>query len=115
METISSFYKLKNYLLDPHTAVAVSVASKIERGDVPLLVAATASPLKFAETVLQALGKQVPENATEAVNMVAEIAGVKVPEEISRVLKGEGGKVINVTPDNLTKVMKEVIMKRGEN
>src|SRR6218665_1239196 len=47
------------YLLDPHTAVAMAVAKKFQsaRGQVPLLICATAHYAKFPATVLQALGK----------------------------------------------------------
>lgn len=47
------------YLLDPHTAVAMAVSKKFQlaRGQVPLLICATAHYAKFPATVLQALGK----------------------------------------------------------
>ncbi len=115
LEMISSFYRGRGYLLDPHTAVALSVVANMERDDVPLLVAATASPLKFAETVLEAIGETVPEKPQDAVEKVAVKAGVEVPGEITRVLKEEGGEVVKVTPEELTMVLKEKILKRGEN
>jgi len=58
------------YLLDPHTAVATFVARKYQKGelrsspspstfDLPLVVAATATPYKFPETCLRAFGANV--------------------------------------------------------
>ena len=65
------------YLLDPHTAVATCVAKKLMDakfcaslasgrdsaspllGDVPVVVAATATPYKFPETCLRAFGADV--------------------------------------------------------
>ena len=65
------------YLLDPHTAVATAVAKKLMDarfcasltsgedtssplpGDVPVVVAATATPYKFPETCLRAFGADV--------------------------------------------------------
>ena len=49
------------YVLDPHTAVATAVARKrgLPEGDVPCVVAATATPYKFPETCLRAFGANV--------------------------------------------------------
>ena len=51
------------YLLDPHTAVATAVAKKLQAagalGDLPVVVAATATPYKFPETCLRAFGEDV--------------------------------------------------------
>ena len=49
------------YLLDPHTAVATCVATKLgyPQDGVPCVVAATATPYKFPETCLRAFGEDV--------------------------------------------------------
>jgi threonine synthase len=49
------------YLLDPHTAVATCVATRLglPRGGAPALVAATATPYKFPETCRAAFGADV--------------------------------------------------------
>ena len=51
------------YLLDPHTAVGTCVAKKLVAdgtiGDLPVVVAATATPYKFPETCLRAFGENV--------------------------------------------------------
>jgi len=46
------------YLVDPHTAVATKVAKEFKR-DLPIVVAATATPYKFPETCLRAFGEDV--------------------------------------------------------
>jgi len=43
-------------LIDPHTAVAVAAARRIERGEGPRVVLATAHPAKFPDAVEQATG-----------------------------------------------------------
>ncbi len=60
-DTIRETFDRENYLLDPHTAVAAAVAEDYRRetGDArPLLIAATASPFKFAPDVARALGAE---------------------------------------------------------
>ena len=54
------------YLLDPHTAVATAVAKRLSAegsasplGDLPVVVAATATPYKFPETCQRAFGEDV--------------------------------------------------------
>ena len=44
------------YLLDPHTAVAKTVADRLNDPNCPMLIAATAHYAKFAPEVLKALG-----------------------------------------------------------
>jgi threonine synthase len=56
--TIASIWKGYNYLLDPHTAVAVNVYEKylMQTGDSNCtVIASTASPFKFGSSVAQAL------------------------------------------------------------
>ena len=59
-EEIRIVYERTSYTLDTHTAVAYRVAEdyRCETGDMrPMIVLSTASPYKFGESVLQALGK----------------------------------------------------------
>lgn len=59
-ETIKNIYGEFKYLIDTHTAVALSVAKKyIEdtKDNSPMIIASTASPFKFTTAVLNALGK----------------------------------------------------------
>ena len=56
---IRQLWQEQNYLLDPHTAVAWKVAAAYEsqmKDGVPTIVLSTASPFKFADTVLRAIG-----------------------------------------------------------
>ena len=63
IETIASFHREHDYILDPHTAVGVKAAQKFKTIGVPMVCLATAPPAKFGETVAAAIGKppQVPE------------------------------------------------------
>ena len=56
-ETIKQVYNESGYLLDPHTAVAVSVARKtITRRETPMIEFATAHPAKFPDTIKEVTG-----------------------------------------------------------
>lgn len=65
LNTIRSVYADSLYIIDPHTAVAKHVYDeyKLRTGDETLtIIVSTASPYKFAETISQALGKNVMAN-----------------------------------------------------
>ncbi len=86
-ETISRIFKEKNYLCDTHTAVAVKVCEKYRKatGDkTPCVIAATASPFKFSKAVLEAVeGKKSELNEFDMVEKLAEITGLKCPEQLA--------------------------------
>ena len=45
--------------MDPHTAVAKTIADRLGHNDRPLLICSTAHPAKFPSDVLTALGQKV--------------------------------------------------------
>ncbi len=61
--TIADVYGRSNYLLDPHSAVGVSVARQFKKVTSPMISLATAHPAKFPDAVTAASGRepQLPE------------------------------------------------------
>ncbi|MBN1257001.1 MAG: threonine synthase, partial [Planctomycetes bacterium] len=55
--TIGKYYREYDYVLDPHSAVGVTVAEALSLGDSPVICLATAHPAKFPEAVREATGK----------------------------------------------------------
>jgi threonine synthase len=55
--TIKDFWQKHQYLLDPHTAVGVSVARRYLDRHIPMICLATAHPAKFAEAIRDAIGE----------------------------------------------------------
>jgi threonine synthase len=58
--TIANVLRESGYLLDPHTAVGVSVARELSLGDAPVVTLATAHPAKFPAAVQAATGVEPP-------------------------------------------------------
>jgi threonine synthase len=56
LETIRVFWASHGYLLDPHTAVGVSVGLRFLDGRIPMVCLATAHPAKFGDAIRQATG-----------------------------------------------------------
>lgn len=63
-ETISSFYKEFDYILDPHTAIGVKAAMDLKTASVPIICLATAHPAKFGDVVKDAINTSpdIPES-----------------------------------------------------
>ncbi len=86
LATIKDLFQRHGMLIDTHTADGVKVAREHLRPGVPMVVLETALPIKFAETIVEALGQQ-PErparfNGIEnlpkrVVVMPADVAQVK--------------------------------------
>ncbi len=85
-QEIERVWNEEKYLIDPHTAVAMSVmrAYRDETGDVrPCVVASTASPFKFGRAVAAALHQATDASDFELCARLTEMTGVKTPEAIS--------------------------------
>ena len=85
MATIRQVWQQQRYLLDPHTAVAWKVAEVYQaqtKDATPTIVLSTASPFKFADTVLQALLPGQPVSAEDSLALLArlsELTGWTIP------------------------------------
>lgn len=53
--TMRRIYREHDYLVDPHTAVGIDVASRLHTPGIPLLCLATAHPAKFQDVVREAV------------------------------------------------------------
>ena len=85
--SIRDLFQTENYLCDPHTAVAVNVYSQYaaETGDraTPTVVVSTASPYKFAPSVLEAVSGQASASDEFArVEELSALTGAAVPQPI---------------------------------
>lgn len=85
--TISKMFKEYNYLCDTHTAVAVNVYDQyVEKtGDTtPTVIASTASPYKFAASVLPAVyDGEMPETEFDMVEKLSMETNTKIPTPLA--------------------------------
>lgn len=85
---IEYIYKDFKYLVDTHTAVALSVARKYREATkdmLPILLASTASPFKFTSSVLNALGESA-DNIDELAQLdkLSFITGKLIPKNLAK-------------------------------
>ncbi len=92
-ETIRTLYKEENYLCDTHTAVAVNVYQQYfaETGDTtPAIIASTASPYKFAASVLEAVSEEaLPEDEFAMVEALSACTKTPIPAPLSALREAE--------------------------
>ena len=85
-KTIGALWNGSRYLADPHTAVAFHVLEQYrqETGDTtPTLVVSTASPFKFCDNVLGALGESQLAPGTGVIDQLSEKTGVAAPASLA--------------------------------
>ena len=92
--TIADYYQNKGYLIDTHTAVAANVMEQYREatGDKTLTVfASTASPYKFCNHVLAAIGETPAGDGVELLDQLNAVSGVTVPRRLAA-LKGKAAR-----------------------
>ncbi len=104
-QIIADYAQDSNYVMDPHTAVAFSVANKLDIDkNTNIIVLSTASPYKFSHDVLTALGKVPTQKAFEDLNMLNDITKLPVPKNLA----GLEGKEIRfekvIEPDEIKNI-----------
>ncbi|MBR3300610.1 MAG: threonine synthase, partial [Clostridia bacterium] len=84
--TIKNTFEKFGYLLDTHTAVAFDVYSKYaeKTGDnTPVVIASTASPYKFYNSILSALGSNPTGDKFADIEKLSRLTGTDVPKPIA--------------------------------
>ena len=92
-EVIRDLYEKTGYVIDTHTAVASGVYAKYKKAtgdDKPTVIASTASPFKFARSVMGAIDESYLEMEDFAlVDKLSEIANVAVPKAVEEIRSAE--------------------------
>ncbi len=92
-KTIGSLYENENYLSDTHTAVAVNVYEQYvgtTNDTTPTIIASTASPYKFAKSVLSAVSSdKLPEDEFAAVEELSAKTKTTVPAPLAALKNAE--------------------------
>ncbi|HWT76024.1 MAG TPA: threonine synthase [Mobilitalea sp.] len=112
-EAIHKVYSENGYVMDTHTAVAASVYHRYakETGDQSkTVIVSTASPYKFAKSVLSALkAEDIPEDDYEQAILLQKVSKTEIPKAVEEIRKApvlhkkvcETGKMQSVVEDIL--------------
>ena len=84
-DTLADVFDEYGYLCDPHTAVAFDVCMQYldeTDSEAPIVVVSTASPVKFASTVLESIGLSAPEDGVSALKKMEAETAFPVPASV---------------------------------
>ena len=89
-EEIAATYDETQYVCDPHTAVGKRIYREYynKTGDAtPTVIASTASPFKFAGSVLDALGAEKDDEEFAQLEQLSRISGLHIPSSLAELKK----------------------------
>ena len=116
LSTINKVFEKTGYVIDTHTAVAAFVANEYRNKNISnnkIIVASTASPFKFAGSVLRALEGDKAENFNSEWDKIAEledISGTKLPEVALAIKNAEVKHSEVCTKEEMKQVVKAKIL-----
>lgn len=110
-EEIAHVYKETGYVIDTHTAVASTVCRSMRTEDSPkTVIASTASPYKFARSVVEAInGKENKEDDLEYIEELHQISGVKVPQAVEEILHAAIRHNRTCASDQMSQTVKQIL------
>lgn len=95
-EAIRHLYEETGYVVDPHTGVAAAVNRAYQasgRDQNKALIASTASPYKFARSVLEAIKNEpLNQGEFEVIDELCRVSGVDIPQAVEEV---RGAKILH--------------------
>ena len=86
LKTVKDIFNEYGYLCDTHTAVAMNVYKQyVEKtgDDIPTVIASTASPYKFAASVLDAVSDKKGNSEFDTVRVLNEVTKAEIPAPIA--------------------------------
>lgn len=105
---INALFKNAGYLMDTHTADAYGVLDKMRvTGDsFPTVIVSTASPYKFCDSVLEALGQGGILSGAEMIEKLTIVTGTAAPKPLT----GLDGKKVRFTGCTSKENMSDIVM-----
>jgi threonine synthase len=107
-QTIKATYDAEHYLLDPHTAVGATVAARLKQDRVQV-IAATASPYKFPQTVLAALG-ETPAHGEAALEQLSALTNTPIPMQIATLFEQPIRHTTVIAADAIKQTLRDALL-----
>ena len=105
---IRELFKSSGYLMDTHTADAYAVLANMTKigAEFPTVIVSTASPYKFADSVLDALGESSAVSGAKLVDKLQSATGTTAPKPLT----GLDGREVRFKGCTSKEEMPEVVM-----
>ncbi len=111
-QTIGAMWKEHRYLIDTHTAVAFHVLEQYRKqsGDTtPAIVVSTASPFKFCDNVLGALGVEQAAEGTGVLEQLSQLTGIPAPAPLAALKEKQVRFTQSVTKEHMVDQVLEML------
>lgn len=111
-DTIAKVYKETGYVMDTHTAVAASVYYNYKDStgdDLKTVIASTASPYKFAGSVMEAIGEKNEDEEFKIIDQLHEKSGTAIPPAIEEIRYAEILHDTECDIDQMKNVVKSIL------
>lgn len=109
---INKVYTENSYLMDTHTAVAYKKLCDYREDNkaVPTVVVSTASPFKFCNSVLSALGESSDAPGTELIEKLSDFTGLPAPKPLKDLDKREKRFNLVVEKQDMKQTVKDFLL-----
>lgn len=111
-KVIGKMWSDHNYLIDPHTAVAFDVLDQYRKetaDETATIVVSTASPFKFCDSVLGALGVKEFAVGTDILDQLENLTGVSTPAPLAALKSKTVRFQDNVTKEHMVDKVMEML------
>ncbi len=110
---IAGVWKDYGYLMDPHTAVAWKVSEDYTAAGnrEPVVVLSTASPFKFPNAVLKAIGAEPEANEFDCLEQLSQLSNLPIPKNLASL---KTAKVLHTAVIEKDEVVAYSLKKAGE-
>jgi len=113
LATIRETYEQYGYFADTHTAVALRVYENYvkETGDTKkTVIASTASPYKFGQSVLEAIGSNVPADDFAVLSEIENKSGLPIPKALGELRNKPERFNKTCAPDKMREMVKDLLV-----
>lgn len=110
---ISKTWQQEQYVLDPHTAVGMKVCQdyQAETGDaMPMVIASTASPFKFAEVVYGAISGEAECNSITCLGKLSAKTGWEIPQGLQGLTEKPVYHDTNIANTQMAETVKKIVL-----
>jgi len=112
---IADVYEKTGYVMDTHTAVAAFVCEKYQKetkDTTKTVVASTASPYKFAKSVMTAIDSRYEaQDELELIDMLEYLSGVDMPKAIEEIRDANILHTLECDADKMEETVKMILAK----
>ena len=114
-KTIKALYEDTGYLIDTHTGVAAAVHQAYQKttgDDKKTIIASTASPYKFSESVIKAVcGEVQTDSDFGMIDKLEQLSGVKIPQAIEEIREAQIRHNTQCKPEEMKETVKSYLFK----